>query len=224
MKIYSILAHPNEISLNSSLFDYANQHFVSCGHEVKTLKLYEHFQDLVDASTIMTTSTTNSADKFQRSDVLYNFSTAGSRGMYTDFIKNQLTNLKESDILYIQTPIWVWNMPALLKLYIENTFLPKELFYQYNPASETDFKIEPLLTNKKVVCSFTFGSSRAMADSITGDHAQLFNTIKSTFRFVGYDWVDPFVLWSVSEHGDINSKKQKYFSKFNQYLEGLILN
>ena len=222
MKIYSILVHPNKVSLNASLFAYANDYFALQGHIVKKLDLYAHSKELIESAAVMT-NTVADEEKFNRSDVLHNFSTASKRNLPTAFIKEQLVNLKEADILYIQTPIWVWSIPSLLKLYVENTFMPNELFLQHKPASETEYKITPLMIGKKIIFSFTLGGSESMATYITGGRAQLFNPIKNMFGFVGYEWVDPHILWAVSEHDTIESKQEKYFTQFAQYLNELNL-
>lgn len=222
MKIYSILVHPNRVSLNSSLFSYANDYFTNHGHKVKTLDLYTHSKELIESAEVMT-NTSADEEKHNRSDVLHNFSTASKRDLPTEFIKDQLANLKSADVLYIQTPIWVWSIPALLKLYIENTFMPNELFLQHKPASETEYKITPLMAGKKIIFSFTLGGSETMATYITGGRRQLFDPIKNMFGFVGYEWIEPHILWAVSEHDSIEAKQEKYFAKFTQYLNELNL-
>ena len=223
MNIYSILVHPNKVSLNASLFAYANEYFTAQGHTVKTLDLYDRSKELIESSVVMTTTTSTDVEKYQRSDILYNFSTAGKRDLHTDYIKEQLANLRAADVLYIQTPIWVWSIPAMLKLYIENTFMPNEMFLQSNPASETEYKITPLMEGKKVVFSFTLGGSETMAAYITGGRTQLLTPIKNIFGFVGYEWVEPHLLWGVSERDTLENKQEKYFAKFKEYLESLNL-
>ena len=216
MKVYSILAHPNKPSLNSTLFDLANDHFTQQGHTVKVLDLFPSADKLIDSAKIIYHSDAV-RDKKHTSTYYHNYVLEQKSG---DFAKDEIKKLKEADLLYIQTPILVWSLPAMLKLYIENVFLFNELFSLIDPWSDDGFYIDRYMTDKKVLFSFTTGSGQAMTKSVMGSTTALIQPVKSMFEFVGYKWIDPHITWGTTRTRDID---ELYILEFNNFLSKLKL-
>lgn len=217
MNVYSILAHPNRQSLNGSLFDHANNYFSSLGYNVDTIHLQEHFQQLVESN--LATSDENKIPaeyKTYRSSMSVNYNQGVA--ISTEFAKEQIAKLKAADILFIQTPIMVWSLPAILKFYIEMVFVPCQLFLMYLPEDDTNFHITKLMLGKKVFFSFTLGCSQGVTNSVTGSADNLVHPSKSTFEFVGYEWLSPHITWGTMTTSEKLSKKDEYFASFNDTL------
>lgn len=218
MKIYSILVHPNQTSLNGTLFDLANQYFKDCGHTVKTIDLSSKRYEMDESASALYQNTASNVNKGYMSDYNYNYAVSKANKLTSSFAKSEIAKFKEADIIYIQTPILVWTIPALLKFYIENVFVANELFTATDPWSDDSFVVNPLLTGKKVIFSVTMGSSRAMTNSIIGSIEQLMHPYKSMFGFVGVEWVDPHVTWGTMQ---TQSRHDVYLEQFNSYLRQL---
>ena len=195
MKVHSILAHPNtNNSLNASLFNLTNDFFKQQNYDVTTLNLFDIADDLAVAAKKMYGGNPNS------SSYLVNWCSANEQGRIVDVVRDEINKLKQADLLYIQTPIWVYSMPAMLKSYIEQVFLFNEFFTIEEPCSETDFKINHLTQNKKVFVSMTTGGSKGMVSHVLNGIENLSNPIKSMFNFVGYEFLEPHVLYSTDWH------------------------
>jgi len=216
MKIYSILVHPNQGSLNLELFDLANRHFKKNGHKVKTFDLYRSTDKLINAATTLTQSDKSIVDRKHMSTYTHNYTMGQYEQLADSFAKDEIKKLKEADLLFIQTPIFVWSMPAMLKLYIENVFLYNELFALTDSWSDKNFKIDKFMTNKKILFSITTGSSQGMTKSVLGSTNALTQPIRSMFEFVGYEWLDPYITWGTTKSRDICDE---YVLNFDNYLK-----
>ena len=218
MKIYSILAHPNQISLNGTLFDLANQYFKDCGHTVKTIDLYSKTYEMDESASALYQNTASDVEKGYMSDYNYNYAVSKFKKLTSSFAKSEIAKFKEADIIYIQTPILVWTITAMLKFYFENVFMANELFVIDNPWSEDDFHINKLMTGKKVIFSVTMGSSRGLTNSVIGSAEELMHPYKSMFDFVGFEWIEPHITWSTTQ---THTKNDLYIEQFNAYLTQL---
>jgi NAD(P)H dehydrogenase (quinone) len=219
MKIHSILVHPNQQSLNARLFSLANKHFINSGHSVTELDLFAHVHEINEFAQMMYQTKTPLTDRKYSSPYYANFNTSmeekAAKGIYSEFVLSEIQKLKDADLLYIQTPIWFWAVPAMLKFYIENVFLSYEFFNIQNPWSETEFEIEPLMTGKKVMVSFVLGSSQALSQQVIGGKEGITHSIKTMCEFVGYEWMEPYFTWSTRKSLD---KCDEYFEDFQQFL------
>jgi NAD(P)H dehydrogenase (quinone) len=212
MKIYSILAHPNRNSLNGVMFDTANTYFIEQGHDVKTFDIFKNADKILASSNAMYYNKTSTIEQKQASTYYHNYIL---EKLNTEFSKLEISNLKEADLLFIQTPILVWSLPAMLKMYIENVFLYDELFTLIDAWSDKDFEVIPHMKNKKVVFSFTLGSGKAMTTSVVGSEKALVQPIKSIFEFAGYTWGKPHITWGTTGSREIRGE---YLFEFNKFL------
>ena len=212
MNVYSILAHPNLQSLNSRMFAQANKHFLTLGYNVDTIHLYENFSAILDSQSMVYKNKIALEERGWQSSMNANY-TKGIE-ISDDFTKNEIAKIKNADLLYIQTPILVWALPAILKFYIELIFLPQQMFILEDPWSD-HFNLIKLMEGKKVFCSLTFGSGAAVVDHVTGGIENITNPIKSRFGFGGFEWVDPHVVYGITE---TKQKNDEYFVVFNNKL------
>jgi len=210
MKIYSILAHPNKDSLNGALFDRANQYFADQGHEIKTFDVFQNTDKIIESSNQQYYKTLPNIDKKQSSTYYINYGQ-----LITDFSRTEIDNLKEADLLFIQTPILVWSLPGMLKLYIENVVLINEMFKLIQPDSDRNFEVVPFMQNKTVVFSLTCGSSKGMTTSVVGSEKELIRPIRSMFEFVGYTWMHPHITWGTTGSRELHDE---YLINFNKFL------
>lgn len=217
MKVYSIFVHPNKQSLNGTLFNMANKHFVQKGYEVDTLDLFGVYGDLHKSVDVLYQSSVPLPIRKYESSFHYNYIRAKEEE-FSDFSITELGKLKNADILYIQTPIMVWMLPAILKLYIESTFLPNGAFVTDRMWAD-DFVIDKQLAGKKVFFSIVTGAGVAYCNAIMGSVDNMINPIKSVFEFVGYEWMEPHITWGTTE--SVGPRKD-YLSNFQDHLDKII--
>jgi putative NADPH-quinone reductase len=157
-------------------------------------------------------NTPNAVDKKQASTYYCNYVL---EKVATEFSSTEIKKLNEADLVYIQTPILVWSLPAMLKMYIENVFLYKQLFTLVDAWSDEKFKVIPHMTGKKVLFSFTLGSGPAMTSYVMGSKRKLIQPIKSMFEFVGYTWCKPHITWGTTSSSEL---QEEYIVKFDKFL------
>jgi NAD(P)H dehydrogenase (quinone) len=213
MKIYSILVHPERDSLNGKLFDQALEFFNKKKYQVETLDLYRsEFNPMAIYEQL-------TSDK-ELNNYAHKWFTADARDLLPEFSQREIERLKSSDILYLQTPIWWWGLPALMKAYIENVFIYNVLFSLENEHSRDhgDATVFKLLRGKKMILSVTTGSSEKFISEHFGNVDSLLAPIKARFGFVGYD------IFPVYHSGALSGKTEKVnIENFKEYLSTLKL-
>ena len=216
-KVYSILVHPSNQSLNFSLFKIANNYFTQKGYEVDTVNLYNIREELYTATDKLEQTKIPLIDRRYKSDYNYNYSSVLK---YSAFTAAEVEKLKTSDILYIQTPIMVWMMPGILKQYLESVFVPEGVFRVEQPWS-ADFELTRFIAGKKVFFSIVLGAGAEYTDYIMGSVDNLINPIKSIFcKFVGYEWVEPHIIFGITKTSD---KRQDYLDSFQDHLNKIFI-
>lgn len=214
MNVYSILVHPSSQSLTASQFRIANKHFLNKGYEIQTLDLYEIYDELLESVRILQRNVIPLRDRKYESAYHYTYNNALA---YSEFSAREVEKLKNADLLYIQTPITVWTIPSILKLYIESAFIGGGTFHTENPWSD-DFELIRVLEGKKVFFSITMGAGQAYCKHIMGSVENMIHPIKATCEFVGYEWLEPHITWGSTETVD---KRQDYLDSFQDHLNKL---
>jgi NAD(P)H dehydrogenase (quinone) len=213
MNIYAILVHPERESLNGKLFDQALTFFDKKKYQIETLDLYRSdFNPMAIYEQV--------TDDKELNNYAHKWFAADARDLLPKFSQREIERLKSSDILYLQTPIWWWGLPALMKAYIENVFIYNILFsleneHSRNPGDSTVYK---LLRGKKMILSVSTGSSEKFISEHFGSVDALLAPIKARFEFVGYN------ILPVYYSGALSGKKDKVdVEDFEKYLLGLDL-
>jgi putative NADPH-quinone reductase len=212
--VYSILVHPNRQSLNSSLFNLANDHFKQQGYTVNAVNLYDLQEQIYAADRVLEQTKVSPKERQFQSEYYHNYIKVLDLSPFTSA---QVDQLKIADILYIQTPIMVWMLPGLLKKYIENVFVPDGAFTCPNPWSD-DYDLVKLLAGKQVFFSITAGAGTALTNHIMGSVDNMTAPIKSMCEFVGYEWLPPHLTLGVTE---TNNRRQDYLDSFQSHLKFL---
>lgn len=210
-KIYSILVHPNKQSLNSRLFDIANQHFIQQNCSVRSVNLYDVQDQIYTSDKILAETNVHTVKRHYQSEYYNNYIDILK---YSQFARDQIDILALVDILYIQTPIMVWMLPGLLKKYIENVFVPDGAFTCPDPWSD-NYNLTRLLAGKKVFFSITAGAGLTLTNDIMGSVDNMINPIKSVCEFVGYEWLPPHLTMGVTE---TSNRRQDYLDAFQSHL------
>ena len=180
MNVYSMLIHPSENSFNKEMFSAANKLFTDSGHTIETIDLYHSQFD--------TRELTNNIVNLSDSPYDQKWTYAEKLNLLPVFTICEIEKLNECDILYIQTPIWLWGPPAILKAYMESVFIFNTVFTQDDPPFQ-------LFKGKKVLFSLTATSSEKMMLRKFRDHQEFLVHLKNLFELVGFEFVAPFIAW-----------------------------
>ena len=168
------------------MFSAANALFVDSGHTVKTIDLYHsQFDPRELTNNIVNLSNSSYDQKWTRAEKL---------NLLPDFTLGEIENLKECDVLYIQSPVWLWGPPAILKAYMESVFIFNTVFTTPHHA----FDITPpfqLFKGKQVFLSLTASASKEMMLQNFRDKDEFVVHLKNVFELVGFKFIDPFVAW-----------------------------
>jgi NAD(P)H dehydrogenase (quinone) len=210
MKIYSILVHPSETSLNKQLFVAANNIFAEANHTIKTLDLFHCGFDPNQLSNNIINLAGSSYDQ--------KWSYAEELKLLPEFTINEIEKLNECDILYIQTPIWLWSPPAILKSYTENVFVFNTVFTKSHSIDNSiPFQ---LFKGKKVFFSITASSSEQAMLTNFRDRAEFLVHLKNVFELTGFEFIDPFIAW---EQNGISDHRETDINNLCNYIQSTVL-
>ncbi len=132
MKYLIIYAHPNPKSFNHAIKEIMEEKLGEAGHSFQTRDLYG----------------IGFSPELSGNDFV-----AGKQGQVLADIKGEQDYIRNSDILIVIHPIWWFNMPAILKGYIDRVF---SYGFAYGVNEKGPYG---LLTDKKVILINTTGGT-----------------------------------------------------------------
>lgn len=139
MRILYIYCHPLPESFHAGIRERALTSLAVAGHNVDLLDLYaENFDPVLSED---------------------------ARRHYHDTSRNQLglesyiERLRAAEVLILQFPTWCFNLPAMLKGFLDRMIMPGVAFDLSDPAH-----VKPMLTNiTRIIGIVTYGRPRHMA-------------------------------------------------------------
>lgn len=161
MQIVAVFAHPSPKSFNRSLLDALLEVSSAKGHSCTVLDLYaENFNPVLSDQDF---------DAF-------------NRGQVPSDIAIHQQHITDADIVFFIHPLWWFDMPAILKGWIDRVFA-------YGFAYSHDSRgVKPLLSGKKCAILNTAGGAESISYDKTGfkDAIIKLNDI-AIYEFVGFD-------------------------------------
>lgn len=206
--VYAILVHPAENSLNHELYRTALDVFKSNNISVDTLDLYQSNFDPWATHKKFKKDVWFPGIRQKIKSYTDKWLIADQADLVPNFAKEEIERIKVADLLYIQTPLWWWTYPSLLKAYIENVFVYNKLFALNNVETKdnTASKHTKTLSNKKVLLSFTTGGSEQFMKTYFKSAEELCKPMQVQFEFIGYQFLKPHFTWAVGEKTVLNKK------------------
>ena len=190
MKFLIVHAHAEPKSFNGALTRRAKEVLVAAGHEAIVSDLYAmQFNPVSDRRNF-----TNQKDPDYFKQQVEERHATEVDGFAVD-IKAELEKLEECDVLIFQFPLWWFGLPAILKGWVDKVFAMGRIY------SGGKFYDNGVLKGKKAMLSVTIGGGETMYSQtgLNGDINQiLFPINHGIFRFVGFDVLPPFIVWSTS--------------------------
>jgi len=117
MNILIVHAHPEPLSLNGSLKQFAVRHLQAAGHEVQVSDLYAmRWKPAIDAADSLDGA---AADRF---DPSADSQRAYEGGRQSPDIAGEQRKLRWADAVILQFPLWWYAMPAILKGWVDRVY------------------------------------------------------------------------------------------------------
>lgn len=151
MRILLVHAHPNPLSFNHAIVERAVIALEAAGHSVDRLDLYaEGFNPVMSRE--------------ERAS----YHTAGIN-LEPPFVRDHLARLKAAEGLLLVFPTWWYDMPAILKGWLDRVWVPHETFTLPTSPSEP---IRGLMTNLRWIGGITTTGAPWWWTKIVGEPAR----------------------------------------------------
>lgn len=195
MNILIVYAHPEPLSLNGALKDFAVRHLQSCGHAVQVSDLYAmRWKPLLDRDDGL------DGPAGERFDPSQDSLRAFVQGRQRPDIAAEQDKLRWADAVLLQFPLWWFSMPAILKGWVERVYACG-FAYGVGEHSDThwgDRYGEGTLAGKRAMLVVTAGGWEPHygARGINGPIDDLLFPIQhGTLHYPGFDVLPPFVVY-----------------------------
>jgi NAD(P)H dehydrogenase (quinone) len=209
MKVHCLTVHPNTNSLNGGLFETSIQTFKSLGFDVTSQNVYSIKNELLSTAD-------NLYFKFNQKYIDNWYYKELRDSCIHPIIKQEISKVKKSDILFIQTPIWLHMIPSWLKLYIEQIFVHDE-FYTLGASSNDRSANKKEMRNKRCMFSCTFGNDSVKVGGAAQGVDSIINPLKHIIEFSGFNFEKPYILFNVASSTDFRAE-------YHESLRSYILN
>jgi NAD(P)H dehydrogenase (quinone) len=208
MKFFIVHAHPEPQSLNSALTNHAKETLLSAGHEVQISDLYAmQFNPVSDRSNF-----TSQKDPTYFKQQVEEMHATEIDGFSAD-IKAEMEKLEWCDVLIFQFPLWWFGLPGILKGWVDKVFASGKI---YGGGKWYD---NGVFAGKKAMLSLTTGGPITMYSEIgiNGDiHSILYPINHGILRFVGFNVLPPFIVWSATRIND--ERRKSYLAEYAERL------
>ncbi len=134
-------------------------------------------------------------------------------------VDEELEKFKWADIVIIQTPIYWFSVPGILKKYMDDVFAPGVFF-----GKSSEFGRGGKLTAKKYMLSVTWGAKESVFNGKRDDfleglsEEQVLFPVHKTFEYCGLIMLPTFSIYSAMKLHSVESYKEKIQRHLNQYL------
>ncbi|KDB09617.1 Ribosyldihydronicotinamide dehydrogenase (quinone) [Burkholderia sp. lig30] len=198
MNVLIVYAHPEPLSLNGALRDFAVKRLEEAGHAVQVSDLYAmNWKAALDADD----STGHRPG--ERFDPSLDSKRAFANGTQSGDIAREQAKLEWADAVILQFPLWWFSMPAILKGWVERVYA-YGFAYGVGEHSDThwgDRYGEGALAGKRAMLIVTTGGweSHYSPRGINGPIDDvLFPIQHGVLYYPGFDVLPPFVTYRTS--------------------------
>lgn len=193
MNVLIVHAHPEPLSMNGAMTACAVNTLRSLGHAVQVSDLHAmRFQPTMSASDFAEVDS-SSFLKYQAEQ-----ERAATEGRLAADIVAEIDKCQWADLLILQFPISWFSVPAIMKGWIDRVFV-RGIFYGSGKVFDTGG-----MRGKRAMLSLTTGGMPPVVNErgrFGGIQPLLFHLNYGTLWFVGYDVLDPSVVYGPARIG-----------------------
>jgi len=208
MKVLIIYAHQEPKSFNGAMRDTAVETFTNNGDRVKVSDLYRmNFNPVSDRHNFTSQKDPNYYKQQQEEKH------ATEVDGFAPDIQAEMDKLDWCDVLIFQFPLWWFGLPAILKGWVDRVFAMGKI---YGGGKWYD---KGVFVGKRAMLSVTIGGPETMYSEtgLNGDiNTILYPINHGILRFVGFDVVPPFIVWSPARIGE--QRRKQYLEEYKQRL------
>ncbi len=198
MKILLVYAHPEPLSLNGSIKNFAVERLEAAGHTVQVSDLYAmKWKPALDADDSLDGAAS------ERFDAALDSRRAFDGGRQSEDIALEQQKLLWADTVILQFPMWWFSMPAILKGWVERVYA---YGFAYGVGEHSDQRWgdrygEGSLAGKRAMLIVTAGGweSHYSARGINGPIDDILFPIQhGILYYPGFEVLPPFVVYRTS--------------------------
>lgn len=209
MKILIVYVHDEEKSFTSALKNLAVKVLTENGHEVKVSDLYaQKFNAVAGRQDFEELS---NPDYF---NYMLEQKNAAGKNIFAEDVRVEQEKVKWADFVIIQSPVWWFSTPAILKGWFDRVFATG-VTWDFGAIYD-----KGLLRGKKGMLSITTGGPHELYKPNGAHQATIEQVLypinRGTLYFCGMDVLPPFVAWATFGVGDEGRKK--YLEEYKQRL------
>ncbi|HWW72445.1 MAG TPA: NAD(P)H-dependent oxidoreductase, partial [Duganella sp.] len=202
MKVLLVYAHPEPLSLNGSIKNFAVERLEAAGHTVRVSDLYAmKWKPALDADDSLDGAAT------ERFDAARDSKRAFDSGRQSEDIALEQQKLLWADTVILQFPMWWFSMPAILKGWVERVYAHG---FAYGVGEHSDRRWgnrygEGNLAGKRAMLIVTTGGweSHYSARGINGPIDDILFPIQhGILYYPGFEVLPPFVVYRTSRVDD----------------------
>ncbi len=211
MNVLIVHAHPEPRSMNGAVTRAAVETLEAQGHDVKVSDLY--------AMGFKATMTASDFPDFEEGEFLKyqrEQDKGCSDGRLAADIVAEIEKCEWADLLILQFPMSWFSVPGILKGWIDRIFV-RGIFYGTGKTFETGG-----MRGKRAMLSLTTGALQPMYTDNSrfgGLYQQMFHLNYGTLRFVGYDVLNPFVVYGPAHIGQ--DEREAYLARWCERLASI---
>jgi len=211
MNVLLVLAHPERHSFNGAMFDTARSTLERAGHTVVTSDLYRMGFDPVSSRRNFKTIKDGDYLKLQTEEMW-----ASEVNGFAPDVDAEIAKIEAADLMIWQFPMWWFGLPAVLKGWVDRTFVMGRV-YGYGHIYETGrFK------GKRALLSLTTGGPEGayVKDGFNGDiQAMLRPMQRGMLEFTGFSVLQAQVVYAPVRADD--AQRQAWLAQWAQRLEAI---
>ena len=195
VNVFIVHAHHEPASFNGALTRTAEAALTEAGHDVRVSDLTAMAFDPVSDRRNFTTVKDAGYLKQQREE-----KHATEHDGFAADVAAEQEKLFWCDLLVFQFPLWWFGLPAILKGWVDRVLA---MGRTYGGGKWYD---DGVFAGKRAMASLTTGGGPDIyaPDGLNGDLDQiLFPINHGIFRFVGFDVLEPFVVWGPTRLDDV---------------------
>jgi len=208
MKVFILLAHPENKSFNGALFDTSIRKFNQIGATVYQTDLYRsNFNPLSDRNNFSTCLNPDYL-KLQLEEMH-----ASCHNGFMEDIEKEMFKIENCDLMIWQFPLWWFSVPSILKGWIDRVFAMGRI-YDHEHVFQSG-----KLRGKKAMLSLTVGGNEEMyfKNGFLGDMDAILRPIhRGILEFVGFDILKPHITYA-----PVRMKHSERKDVLTQYTERL---
>ena len=211
MKIFIVFAHPEPKSFGSALLKCSTEALNAYGHQVIVSDLYAMGFDPVASAKDFALRRFPEALQYDREQKF-----AHGHNAFSADIQAEIDKLLWCDFLILQFPLWWFSVPAMMKGWIDRTFV-NGVVYGKGQRMDTGG-----LRGRKAMLTLTTGCYPDMVepDALVGDlNVNLWHLQSGTLAYAGLGVLPPFVAWTI--HYTDPTQRKRYLSDYQERLRSL---